>query len=116
MTIVVRRGGCCVAIMLPPAIHVPRVSGKNVDVPEPTAVPPPLTTVVCGYGRSQTQRMRRTNTNTDTDPAPTAPTTVSAWSAAYDVWSSPSQDHPLDLSILLSGGKETNKDSPSNGE
>jgi len=26
------------------------------------------------------------------------------------------QDYPLNLSILLSGGKETNKDSPSNGE
>ena len=25
-------------------------------------------------------------------------------------------DDPLDLSILISGGKETNKDSPSNGE
>ena len=27
-----------------------------------------------------------------------------------------SQDYPLNLSILLSGGKETNKDSLSNGE
>ena len=26
------------------------------------------------------------------------------------------QEDPLDLSILLSGGKETNKDCPSNGE
>jgi hypothetical protein len=26
------------------------------------------------------------------------------------------KEDPLDLSILLSGGKETNKDSPSNGE
>lgn len=26
------------------------------------------------------------------------------------------RDYPLNLSILLSGGKETNKDSPSNGE
>ena len=26
------------------------------------------------------------------------------------------QDYPLNLSILISGGKETNKDSPSNGE
>ena len=26
------------------------------------------------------------------------------------------QDYPLNLSISLSGGKETNKDSPSNGE
>ncbi len=26
------------------------------------------------------------------------------------------QDHPLNLSISISGGKETNKDSPSNGE
>jgi hypothetical protein len=27
-----------------------------------------------------------------------------------------SREDPLNLSILLSGGKETNKDSPSNGE
>ena len=27
-----------------------------------------------------------------------------------------SREHPLNLSILLSGGKETNEDSPSNGE
>lgn len=26
------------------------------------------------------------------------------------------QEYPLNLSILISGGKETNKDSPSNGE
>ena len=26
------------------------------------------------------------------------------------------QEHPLNLSISISGGKETNKDSPSNGE
>ena len=26
------------------------------------------------------------------------------------------RENPLDLSILLSGGKETNKDGPSNGE
>jgi len=26
------------------------------------------------------------------------------------------QDYPLNLSILISGGKETNKDCPSNGE
>jgi len=26
------------------------------------------------------------------------------------------QDHPVDLSILLTGGKETNKDALSNGE
>ncbi len=26
------------------------------------------------------------------------------------------QDYPLNLSISVSGGKETNKDSPSNGE
>ncbi len=26
------------------------------------------------------------------------------------------QDYPLNLNILLSGGKETNKDGPSNGE
>jgi hypothetical protein len=26
------------------------------------------------------------------------------------------QDYPLNLSILISGGKETNQDSPSNGE
>jgi hypothetical protein len=25
-------------------------------------------------------------------------------------------DHPLNLSISLSGGRETNKDAPSNGE
>ena len=26
------------------------------------------------------------------------------------------QEHPLNLSISISGGKETNEDSPSNGE
>ena len=26
------------------------------------------------------------------------------------------RDYPLNLSILISGGKETNQDSPSNGE
>ena len=31
-------------------------------------------------------------------------------------WPQIRQGYPLNLSILLSGGKETNKDSPSNGE
>ena len=31
-------------------------------------------------------------------------------------WSQIRQEYPLNLSILISGGKETNKDSPSNGE
>ena len=31
-------------------------------------------------------------------------------------WPQIRQDYPLNLSILISGGKETNKDSPSNGE
>ena len=31
-------------------------------------------------------------------------------------WSQIRQEYPLNLSISLSGGKETNKDSPSNGE
>jgi hypothetical protein len=34
----------------------------------------------------------------------------------FDFWSQIRQDYPLNLSILISGGKETNKDSPSNGE
>ena len=33
-----------------------------------------------------------------------------------DFWPQIRQDYPLNLSILISGGKETNKDSPSNGE
>ncbi len=32
------------------------------------------------------------------------------------IWPQIRQDHPLNLSILISGGKETNKDSLSNGE
>ena len=32
------------------------------------------------------------------------------------LWPQIRQDYPLNLSILISGGKETNKDSPSNGE
>ena len=32
------------------------------------------------------------------------------------LWSQIRQDYPLNLSISVSGGKETNKDSPSNGE
>ena len=32
------------------------------------------------------------------------------------IWPQIRQDYPLNLSILISGGKETNKDSPSNGE
>ena len=31
-------------------------------------------------------------------------------------WPQIRRDYPLNLSILISGGKETNKDSPSNGE
>ena len=31
-------------------------------------------------------------------------------------WPEIRRDYPLNLSILVSGGKETNKDSPSNGE
>ena len=31
-------------------------------------------------------------------------------------WSEIEQENPLNLSISISGGKETNKDSPSNGE
>ena len=31
-------------------------------------------------------------------------------------WPQISRDYPLNLSILISGGKETNKNSPSNGE
>ena len=31
-------------------------------------------------------------------------------------WPQVRQEHPLNLSILLSGGKETNQDSPSSGE
>ena len=34
----------------------------------------------------------------------------------YTSWSQIRQDYPLNLSISVSGGKETNKDSPSNGE
>ena len=34
----------------------------------------------------------------------------------YNSWPQIRQDNPLNLSILLSGGKETNKDTSSNGE
>ena len=34
----------------------------------------------------------------------------------YNFWPQIRQDYPLNLSILISGGKETNKDSLSNGE
>ena len=34
----------------------------------------------------------------------------------YLIGSQIRQDYPLNLSISISGGKETNKDSPSNGE
>ena len=34
----------------------------------------------------------------------------------FDFWPQIKQDYPLNLSILISGGKETNKDSLSNGE
>ena len=37
------------------------------------------------------------------------------WSELH-LWPQIRQDYPLNLSILISGGKETNKDSPSNGE
>ena len=33
-----------------------------------------------------------------------------------NLWSQIRQEYPLNLSISISGGKETNKDSPSNGE
>jgi hypothetical protein len=33
-----------------------------------------------------------------------------------NTWSQIRQENPLNLSISVSGGKETNKDSPSNGE
>ena len=36
--------------------------------------------------------------------------------ANFYIWPQIRQDYPLNLSILISGGKETNKDSPSNGE
>ena len=43
--------------------------------------------------------------------------TCIAWSTKPNKWRSQmKRDYPLNLSILLSGGKETNKDSPSNGE
>ena len=37
-------------------------------------------------------------------------------SVKFWFWPQIRQDYPLNLSILISGGKETNKDSPSNGE
>ena len=36
--------------------------------------------------------------------------------ALLNLWPQLRQGYPLNLSILLSGGKETNQDSPSNGE
>ena len=42
-------------------------------------------------------------------PAPTSPSTLTPSSQIR-------QEDPLNLSISVSGGKETNKDSPSNGE
>lgn len=41
---------------------------------------------------------------------------VSVASAALRTRPQVKRDHPLSLSISISGGKETNKDSPSNGE
>jgi hypothetical protein len=35
---------------------------------------------------------------------------------SFYYWPQIRQDYPLNLSISVSGGKETNKDSPSNGE
>ncbi|DAD49362.1 TPA_asm: hypothetical protein HUJ06_031829 [Nelumbo nucifera] len=45
-----------------------------------------------------------------THRCPSLPFPVRCWRVGADV------DHPLNLSISISGGKETNKDSPSNGE
>ena len=39
-----------------------------------------------------------------------------SFSFNFFFWPQIRQDYPLNLSILISGGKETNKDSPSNGE
>ena len=41
---------------------------------------------------------------------------VSLWLLQSEFWSEMKRDNPLNLSILIRGGKETNKDSPSNGE
>ena len=38
------------------------------------------------------------------------------WRDPSRTWSEIGQENPLNLSISISGGKETNKDSPSNGE
>jgi hypothetical protein len=37
-------------------------------------------------------------------------------SAVFEIRSQLKREDPLNLSILVRGGKETNKDSPSNGE
>ena len=42
--------------------------------------------------------------------------TISSYLQSQISWPQIRQDYPLNLSILLSGGKETNKDSLSNGE
>ena len=42
--------------------------------------------------------------------------TVRLWLRGISIGPDIRQDYPLNLSILISGGKETNKDSPSNGE
>ena len=39
-----------------------------------------------------------------------------AQALCFETWSEIEQENPLNLSISISGGKETNKDSPSNGE
>ena len=39
-----------------------------------------------------------------------------AWVAVFNLRSQLKREDPLNLSILVRGGKETNKDSPSNGE
>ena len=41
---------------------------------------------------------------------------VRDFSVSFRIRSEISRDYPLNLSISLSGGKETNQDSPSNGE
>ena len=41
---------------------------------------------------------------------------ISTWTINSILWPQIRQDYPLNLSILISGGKETNKDSLSNGE
>ena len=45
------------------------------------------------------------------------PGVVSIWDGEHlNTWSQIKQEDPLNLSISISGGKETNRDSPSNGE